>query len=591
MIKTNNKIKLILLLTLLITTRAVFGQLTVIYGYVKSNTTNVGIANHQVIISSAIDTVTSTGMNYYSSVFTSTSGVFLDSVTIPTGQNIKFKVSTLDCQNNVVVDSFFSMNPSPVNLFICDSNLVSCKADFVAYADTSNYKKYHFVNLSLNNYTSMVWHFGDGDSSTILNPVHTYSLDTTYAISLTVYDSVTGCTNTKYDTIKVSPVFYCTNSFTHSANHLTVDFFGSVNNTLPTIYKWNFGDFSTATGQNPQHIFAHAGIYKVCLQTISVNPQTLDTCIANSCQFISIQAPPVGNIWGQVFADTSRVYKGEVILYKYTSNDKYIGFDTVEITNIDSLNLSFYYFANIPYGKYLTKAYLSAGSQNYYNYGPSYFGNSFKWDSEDAFILNQGGINKPIHLTHIYTPTGSVTVEGKVMEGTVKKPGDPVPNVLLYVYDVQGDVYGYTYSDVNGDYSFSGLGYYKYYIYADVINKKIFPACVWPDEGHQTLTDINIYVGKDRVTSIANTKITEAVIFPNPAKDILNVSIKSPIAGQYHFRISNNQGMVVKSFYSNLSPDNNSLQIDVRSLSAGFYNLIIESPERTAAVLKVVIVR
>ena len=49
--------------------------------------------------------------------------------------------------------------------------------------------------------------------------------------------------------------------------------------------------------------------------------------------------------------------------------------------------------------------------------------------------------------------------------------------------------------------------------------------------------------------------------------------------------------MVIKSFYSNLSPDNNSLQIDVRSLSAGFYNLIIESPERTAAVLKVVIVR
>jgi len=338
------KIRILNILLALILPLMGIGQLTVIYGYVKSNSTNLGIANHQVIIKSHIDSTTSTGMNYYSTLFTATNGFFLDSVTVPTGQNILFEISTLDCQNNWVVDSFYSFYPSPINISICDSNLISCLADFVAYADTSNYKNFHFYNLSLSNFTSNLWYFGDGDSSYAINPNHIYSSDGFYPISLSVFDSVTGCSSTKYDTVNVSPTFYCNNSFTYSSNNLNVNFYGSVNNTLPTIYKWDFGDFSIATGQNPLHIFSHAGIYKVCLQTISVNPQNMDTCIDNSCQFIAIQAPPSGNIWGQVFKDTLRIDAGQVILYHYLpTKDSYEGFDTVDITVIDSMNLSFYY--------------------------------------------------------------------------------------------------------------------------------------------------------------------------------------------------------------------------------------------------------
>lgn len=565
-------------------------QLTVIYGYVKSNSTNLGIANHQVSIKSSIDTVYSTGLNYYSTVFTASNGFFMDSVTVPSGQNILFEISTHDCHNNILTDSFYTFSPTSINLSICDSNLVSCLADFVAYSDTNNYKNYHFYNLSLNNYTSVMWHFGDGDSSSIVSPNHLYSSDGSYQVSLSVFDSITNCTNTKYDTVNVSPTFYCNNSFTFSANNLDVNFYGNVNNTLPTIYKWHFGDFSTATGQNPFHIFSHAGIYKVCLQTISVNPQNLDTCIANSCQFIAIQAPPSGNIWGQVFKDSLRINAGQVILYKYIANkNSFIGYDTIDVTTIDTMNLSFYYFENIPYGKYITKAYLKTQSTDYFNFAPAYFGNSLKWNNNPGFVLNNAGIDKPIHLTHVYSANGFATVEGRVLEGTQKHPGDPVSNILLYLYDVQGDVYGYTYSDIGGNYSFSGLEYKKYYIYADVINKVIFPAYVWPDEGNLNLTDINIYIGTDKVTSIHDEHTIQTRVFPNPANETVKIQLNIRDEGNYKFVLINNLGQVVFVENSRLNQNNNSLNIDLDSFNSGVYNLMIYSPNNTSSATKIVI--
>ncbi len=567
-----------------------FSQLTVIYGYVKSNSSGMGIANHQVVIQSHIDTITSTGMNYYSTVFTSPGGFFIDSVTVPTGQNIKFFVSTLDCQGNTVTDSVFSNQNTGVNLLICDSGLISCKADFIAYADTGNYKKYYFYNIAVTPFTNLMWHFGDGDSSTAINPVHIYAKDSLYPVSLTVYDTATGCSDTKNDTIDVKPVFYCSNSFTYVKNNLTVSFYGSVNNSLPTIYKWSFGDFSYATGQNPQHVYSNAGIYKTCLQTISVNPQNMDTCVAFSCKYISIQAPPMGNIWGQVFADTDRVYHGKVVLYKFIqSNGTYQSIDTVDVTNIDSLNLSFYYFGNIPFGKYITKAYLTSQSSNYNVFGPAFYGNSFKWDKTPAFILNQGGINKPIHLTHIYNANGPVDITGKVMEGTIKNPGDPIPGVLLYLYDVQGDVYGYTYSDNSGNYSFTGLQYRKYYVYADVINKDIFPAFVWPDESNNHLTNINIYIGKDKVTSIGGDERPQALVFPNPVSDRLNIVIGNAKAGLYKFELFDNLGRLILTRQRQMSPDNNTIKLNLNGVPNGFYSLMIKSGDGVSSVIKVIV--
>jgi PKD repeat protein len=50
------------------------------------------------------------------------------------------------------------------------------------------------------------WDFGDGGTSTVANPVHTYSSDNSYNVCLTVTDIATGCSNTSCQTVVITAV-------------------------------------------------------------------------------------------------------------------------------------------------------------------------------------------------------------------------------------------------------------------------------------------------------------------------------------------------------------------------------------------------
>ena len=68
--------------------------------------------------------------------------------------------------------------------------------------------QYQFTNAS-SNASNFLWYFGDGDSSTLSNPIHTFAAGGVYNISLTVSD---GCeSNTFQQTITISP----TGNFLH----------------------------------------------------------------------------------------------------------------------------------------------------------------------------------------------------------------------------------------------------------------------------------------------------------------------------------------------------------------------------------------
>ena len=142
---------------------------------------------------------------------------------------------------------------------------------------------------------------------------------------------------------------------------------------------------------------------------------------------------------------------------------------------------------------------------------------------------------------------------------------------------------------MDGNYSFNGLEYKKYYIYADVINKGIFPAYVWPDEGNHNLTDINIYIGTEKVTSIQEESILEARVFPNPADEVLHIQLNIEEVGEYEFILINNLGQIVLSTNRELNRDCKAVKMELNSLSSGIYNLLIYSPMHNSSAVKVVI--
>ncbi|RYM34756.1 PKD domain-containing protein [Brumimicrobium glaciale] len=138
-----------------------------------------------------------------------------------------------------------------------------------SYVDNGN-GNYSFTNSSTGDFTDVHWAFGDGSTSILENPNHTFNTNGTYYVVLTVNDSVNTITCFDYfiDTIIVSnaPVqLDCNAGFV-----VYPDTNGGVNvinsstgNNLS--YLWDFGDGTTSTQQNPTHNYNSNGPFYLCL--------------------------------------------------------------------------------------------------------------------------------------------------------------------------------------------------------------------------------------------------------------------------------------------------------------------------------------
>ncbi len=121
---------------------------------------------------------------------------------------------------------------------------------------------------------SYLWQFGDGTTSTLTQPIHTYNnLSRQYNVLLTI-TLLNGCGSINRSRI-IAPQGYIVNpNFTFNANCATraVTFTNTTLTNLDlTNYEWNFGDGSTSTIANPIHIYATPGAYTVTLKVPNAN--------------------------------------------------------------------------------------------------------------------------------------------------------------------------------------------------------------------------------------------------------------------------------------------------------------------------------
>jgi PKD repeat protein len=131
--------------------------------------------------------------------------------------------------------------------------------------------------------TKWKWTFGDGTNSTKQNPIHKYSKAGKYTVSLTVNNAAGSNTTTKanYITVVAKPVAAFSASPTSGKVPLNV-VFTDKSTGAPTAWKWNFGDGTTSTKQNPTHKYSKAGTYTVSLTVTNAagsNTKTVSTYI------------------------------------------------------------------------------------------------------------------------------------------------------------------------------------------------------------------------------------------------------------------------------------------------------------------------
>ncbi len=148
------------------------------------------------------------------------------------------------------------------------------------------------------------WNFGDGSTSAQQNPQHNFAAPGSYNISLVV-SSNNGCVDTVSSTVNVHsiPVADFIKSDVCAGDAVSFADYSSVSGggTLTSI--WDFGDGTTGTGSNPQHIYTTPGIYQVTLTSTSQFG-----CSDVITKNVTIYAPPVASFSAQNACDGLDVF-------------------------------------------------------------------------------------------------------------------------------------------------------------------------------------------------------------------------------------------------------------------------------------------
>ncbi len=607
-----------------------------------------GITNHAVAI------MNTDSLNpYYSTINTNASGTY-SFTGLPTNSYV---VSTLDCQNQnhtVVV----ATNSGTANFSICSSNPSSCAAIFLASPDSNNTSLINFFDQSLGNPTSWVWDFGDGSTSNLQNPNHTYTTNGSYNVTLSISSS--SCSDSTSQTIIIGTVnptcaaaFYF---YPDSLNQNTIDFFDySVGN--PTSWAWDFGDGSSSTIQNPSHTYAANGTYTVTLSISSANcsnsiSQTVIIGTTSSCQAAFTSNPDsnvantiiftnqsTGNInsWNWSFGDSTSstsqnpshtyanagTYSVTLMIYgaqncqsivtnsitvgviptTYTisgtvmagsnivSNANVSLFNTTSNAYVSSTNVTpngAYTFANVATGSYKVLATIvdSTGTTSQ-SYAPTYYGDVLFWSTASTVNVNSNQNLGAINLIALpAVPGGNGSISGNI--GTGSKAASE--NVIVNLLDNNLDLLATTKTDANGDYSFTNLAYNTYKIWVEVAGKVTTPISVTLDADNSS-SDNNDFIEKNgtitpKATSINNTVASSDInIYPNPVQNVLNIDINVNNTGNYTFNIYSITGQLITVEQINISSGDNLIKLNTNDLNSGSYILII-SNDNNASIQK-----
>jgi PKD repeat protein len=219
---------------------------------------------------------------------------------------------------------YYAGTTTPCVREICKTIVVTAPCnmvpDFTWTAAQTNPLRIEFHNTSTNTLPtdSIRWTFGDGTTSSDLNPVHTYTAPGTYTVCLRIIrynGSNTPCIREICKSIVVTAPCNMVPNFTWTvtqSNPLRIEFHNTSTNTLATdSMRWSFGDGTFSGDLNPVHTYTAQGTYTVCLRIIRYYAGTTAPCVREICKTIVVQAPcnfPVNFSWRLDSLNARKVY-------------------------------------------------------------------------------------------------------------------------------------------------------------------------------------------------------------------------------------------------------------------------------------------
>lgn len=465
----------------------------------------------------------------------------------------------------------------------CYSNISTVNNGGGSYTFTAN-------NLGGGSGLTYTWNLGDGTTATGATITHTYAYSNVYGVSLSITGNGTSCsastsvtyTGGPYDCGLLQAGMYA------GPSGMNVGYYNNSNN-LPPVFNidlqsfWDFGDGTTSTVNGGTKTYTAPGTYTITLvnQWIDSATNTVYCTDTTSQQVtVNIPVPQPGTISGMVIGGLqSYVYKVWLITYDSVTNI----IDAIDSTTVAPVNgwgSNYYYFNNVPAGDYRVKAAVLSYDPDSTSFAPTYATSSLNWGSASVINNNGGSWGNTIVMVAGNTTTGPGFISGNVTQGAGKGTGAGVPNLLILLRNSSTQMERFTYTDVNGDYSFGSLPLGTYDVYPENMPQVTTPsASINIASGSTTVSGIDFEKTstqiKPKTTGIADIPAADLFsVSPNPASNAVTLQWSKNVPASLNVRISDMTGRII---YEKAANTNAATSIRLENVPSGMYFIKVAS--------------
>jgi PKD repeat protein len=345
-------------------------------------------------------------------------------------------------------------------------------------------------------------------------------------------------------------------------------------------YLWDFGDGITSNEFNPLHVYSDTGTYNVCLSIY-----TYYGCSNTTCKelYVNYIAPPTASINGNVYAGESLLPEGIAVLFEVNGEN----YDAIDYVLIED---GHYRFDSLPKDKlYQTHLipYFDVGEIYFPKYSPVYSDNSVYWQDADFINLYED----TVYDSHLYT-YDEIFLDNGMISGSVKYLFEEAyeqeiygrnwfetltindgfaANMVVLLKTSFKEVIDFRLTDGNGYFEFNNLEYGSYYLSVEKPGFESDEILITISESEPQIVNSDFSIQQTTITPIeSETVVSSDFIYPNPAKDVINVNITEP---ETRIDIYNIEGKLVFSESANYTP----LAIPLADMVPGMYIVQVSS--------------
>ncbi|MFK5855057.1 MAG: PKD domain-containing protein [Bacteroidota bacterium] len=475
--------------------------------------------------------------------------------------------------------------------------ITDCDSYFI-YEYGSEPFSVEFYDESIGDINTWVWDFGDGNTSFEQDPIYNYETAGTYLVSLYIETS-DFCISYYEELIYV----YGDTTDCNSDFNIALDTLNNIPNTYLfsdlsegdiTSWYWDFGDGNFSIQQNPIHVYTDGSTYFPCLTITTLVGDVI--CSSTECK--DLTTLEYFNFGGQAFIGNYPINIEQVddaniaIAYLFRKvNHAWHYMDQREFWEY-----GYYWFVEKPIGEYLIVAELKEASVDYNLYAPSYYPNSISWKNASPFILSnneQFAVNISLQkLTESISGIGSIS--GLIIGGPSCDTNYNIDtyHVLVQLFNSSREMISYTYSDLDGNYEFTGLGMGNYFIVPEYTGKYTEEINFTLNDLEPSLNDINLVVNCSHILGVDEI-ISEYLgtvdkIYPNPVIENADININIKDNSNIKVEIFNQIGQILYSKNLYLTSGKHTINLPVSSFKPGMYYVKLTADDNISSVRKLI---